>query len=577
MNKDSETRLRVVSIKELQFLTCLKHNLWGANNSHLHNWAVGDYIVFVVDKKITALARVNGEQYKSDEKIWTNGKYPYKLPIVFDVVLANDNRIAIVGEVKTYFKNNWDNYGIPIRFKLLIPDDSAREILNIIFEQKNSIEFYQSNVDELIGKFQYDDDKSDDKDSIFWEEKRDGKLDLKFRSLTLSNWRQFEMIDIQFHENLTILTGANGTGKTTLLNLLNYHFGWETEFINSEKSNENLTSFQDVKYIGELTYNNGKNGRINFPSVSSYTYKLEIDNKQNISGLYIPSHRSVFGFNEVESIPTRIKPLEKLYSEYTDLIKSDYNLNGNNIKPNYVLKESLISLAVFGYGNDVIKKNINSLTVFDEFKQVLKEVLPPKLGFNDISIVLPDVIFETNSGSFSIDAVSGGIAAIIDLSWQIFLHYKIKDKLVVTIDEPENHLHPEMQRRIMPSLIKAFPNIQFIVITHNPFIISSVKDSNIYILNHNEKNKVVTDKLDFVNKAGTSNDILREALGLPITMPIWVEDKLNQIIYKYSELDITEENFQELRNEMEEISLEKYIPTTIVDIIKQVKKNDSTN
>lgn len=577
MNKDSETRLRVVSIKELQFLTCLKHNLWGANNSHLHNWAVGDYIVFVVDKKITALARVNGEQYKSDEKIWTNGKYPYKLPIVFDVVLANDNRIAIVGEVKTYFKNNWDNYGIPIRFKLLIPDDSAREILNIIFEQKNSIEFYQSNIDELIGKFQYDDDKSDDKDSIFWEEKRDGKLDLKFRSLTLSNWRQFEMIDIQFHENLTILTGANGTGKTTLLNLLNYHFGWETEFINSEKSNENLTSFQDVKYIGELTYNNGKNGRINFPSVSSYTYKLEIDNKQNISGLYIPSHRSVFGFNEVESIPTRIKPLEKLYSEYTDLIKSDYNLNGNNIKPNYVLKESLISLAVFGYGNDVIKKNINSLTVFDEFKQVLKEVLPPKLGFNDISIVLPDVIFETNSGSFSIDAVSGGIAAIIDLSWQIFLHYKIKDKLVVTIDEPENHLHPEMQRRIMPSLIKAFPNIQFIVITHNPFIISSVKDSNIYILNHNEKNKVVTDKLDFVNKAGTSNDILREALGLPITMPIWVEDKLNQIIYKYSELDITEENFQELRNKMEEIGLEKYIPTTIVDIIKQVKKNDSTN
>lgn len=575
VSEKEEQRLRVVSISELQFLICLKYDLWGANNSHLNNWAVGDYIVFVIDKKISALAKVNGKQYKNEEEIWTNGKFPYKLPIVFEVVLANEDRIAVEGQVKEYLKNDWNNYGIPIRFKLLIPESSAKQILELIYKGKNAINYYKKNINKIISQFKDDNNTNKDKNYIPLQETKQDNMNLKFEKLNLKNWRQFEEIDISFHENLTILTGSNGTGKTTLLNLLNSHFGWEIEFINTDKSDKNSkTSQGDKSEIGKLTYSNGKVASINFPHGSTYTYKLEFKNEQDIDGLYIPSHRSTFGFNEVESIPTRVKPLEKLYNEYTDLIKSDYNLKNSAIKPNYLLKESLISLAVFGYGNDVIKTNIVSLTLFEEFKEVLKQVLPPKLGFNDISIMLPNVIFETDSGSFPIDAVSGGIAAIIDLSWQIFLHYKIRNKLVVTIDEPENHLHPEMQRRIMPSLIKAFPNVQFIIITHNPFIISSVKESNIYVLGYNKNKRIVTDKLDFVNKAGTSNDILREALGLPMTMPIWVEDKLNHIVTKYSKIDITEENFQELRNEMELIGLEKYIPNTIVNIVKQVKRND---
>ncbi len=53
---------------------------------------------------------------------------------------------------------------------------------------------------------------------------------------------------------------------------------------------------------------------------------------------------------------------------------------------------------------------------------------------------------------------------------------------IVLVDEIELHLHPRWQREILPSLQETFPNIQFIVTTHSPQMLSAIKRENIYIL-----------------------------------------------------------------------------------------------
>lgn len=55
---------------------------------------------------------------------------------------------------------------------------------------------------------------------------------------------------------------------------------------------------------------------------------------------------------------------------------------------------------------------------------------------------------------------------------------------VVLIDEIETHLHLALQRKIMPILIHLFPNIQFIVTTHSPFILNFINNTVIYDLAH---------------------------------------------------------------------------------------------
>lgn len=74
----------------------------------------------------------------------------------------------------------------------------------------------------------------------------------------------------------------------------------------------------------------------------------------------------------------------------------------------------------------------------------------------------------------------------------------------------------------MGRLLEAFPNAQFIIATHSPFMVSSVRDSFVYVLGYNP-NDVVNEsginsrvsslKLDAANKAGTASEILRDVLG----------------------------------------------------------------
>ena len=53
---------------------------------------------------------------------------------------------------------------------------------------------------------------------------------------------------------------------------------------------------------------------------------------------------------------------------------------------------------------------------------------------------------------------------------------------IVLIDEIETHLHVELQKKILPFLTNFFPNIQFVITTHSPFILNSISNAVIYDL-----------------------------------------------------------------------------------------------
>ena len=64
----------------------------------------------------------------------------------------------------------------------------------------------------------------------------------------------------------------------------------------------------------------------------------------------------------------------------------------------------------------------------------------------------------------------------IDLAYRSYILNKTNDfEGVVFIDELELHLHPTLQQEILQRLIRTFPNLQFIVTTHSPLVISNMK------------------------------------------------------------------------------------------------------
>ena len=58
----------------------------------------------------------------------------------------------------------------------------------------------------------------------------------------------------------------------------------------------------------------------------------------------------------------------------------------------------------------------------------------------------------------------------------------IETEGIVMIDEIDMHLHPKWQRHIVDDLKRTFPKIQFIVTTHSPFIIQSLKADEVISL-----------------------------------------------------------------------------------------------
>ena len=424
-----------------------------------------------------------------------------------------------------------------------------------------------------------------------------------FKRLSIHGWRQYGDIDLEFHPRLTVLTGANGCGKTTILNVLNRHFGWSITFLSTPKKRkkDGILEFfpglweklflkndsEDTKevMVGEITYDDDSVALLKIPTNVHKEYQFNIEGKKLVPGLHIPSHRPTFVHQEVDSLPTTPPTRSAIFRTYSDEIKNRH-ITGYSDRhaPNYHLKEALISLAVYGYGNEVVEANQEARELFEGFQDVLTKVLPPKLGFKKLLIEMPEVVMSTRSGDFPVDAASGGITAIIDLAWQIYTFSKqgeIKgNPFVVTLDEPENHLHPEMQRALLKNFIDAFPDAQFIVATHNPFIVTSVPDSNVYVLDYetidseSSQKRVNSFLLDNVEKAGSSNEILREVLGLDSTIPLWAEEKLNEIVSRYSSQILEESTLREFRSEMKEIGFDKYIPETLSKVSLEHDKTD---
>lgn len=423
-----------------------------------------------------------------------------------------------------------------------------------------------------------------------------------FKRIDIREWRQFSEIDVEFHPHLTVLTGANGAGKTTLLNLLSKSIGWDSHFVSSlekeasgsvryfnglKKAGDkilkrfikmlNYVEKQPSNKLGELEFSDGTIVDLMLPDeIKSGTYEILQNNKKSEKGVYIHSHRPNFPYKEVKSIPMSVATRQQIYSKYNEFNKTfvfDTYRNANEVSATALIKETIASLAVFGFGSQTVAKNENAKRLFEGYNHILQIVLPPKLGFKRIAVVAPEVMLCTDTGDFPIDAVSGGISSIIDITWQLYMFADPSEPFVALIDEPENHLHPELQKSFLGNLIRAFPNVQFIIATHNPFMISAVKDSNVYVFDYDENHKVFSTKLDYINRAGTSNAILRDVLGIDTSIPSWAEDYLKQIIQKYVSADFTQENLNNLRNDMKEIGLSDFIPETISQIAEE-KQND---
>jgi len=150
-------RLRLTKIDEYQFLTCLKNSLWGSQTARFKDWQIGDYLAIIVDKALAGLAQVSGKPFYSKERVWDNRPFPHRVPIRFTHILAKDQRIPILGEVRNALTSAWGpKYGWGILNQQVLTNDPANTIINAILSRPNSLTNFESNIEQLFQEAKQD-------------------------------------------------------------------------------------------------------------------------------------------------------------------------------------------------------------------------------------------------------------------------------------------------------------------------------------------------------------------------------------------------------------------------------------
>jgi hypothetical protein len=403
-----------------------------------------------------------------------------------------------------------------------------------------------------------------------------------FARLTIKDWRQFESIDIDLSARLTILTGENGTGKTTLLNLLGQAYGETIQFLGTPTRDSGGFQFRagrnrptgEFEQIGLISLRSGLSSRVGlrqWQGSNEPFFSPELAPYRSLPGLYLDAQRVIGPYQKLDSIPPRFNSASEIAFAYKQQLRNIWLPHQMAKTPGLLIKEALIAAALYGEGNSMVVGDPRAAEVWNGFQEILRRLFPTSLEFEGLIVDQGELILRTRSGPFALEAASGGIAAVMTLAWQIYLHaVDSPDAFTVCFDEPENHLHPSLQRTLLPALLDAFPNINFVVATHSPFVVTSTRDAKVFALRRNGDGLVESEFVPLADQAFSAAEVLDEVLGVGVTLPIWAERELDEILDQFRSAD-GQESVQDLVERLEAAGLRLTMPNVTEAIATEIE------
>ncbi|MCL1492825.1 MAG: AAA family ATPase [Pseudanabaena sp. Salubria-1] len=349
----------------------------------------------------------------------------------------------------------------------------------------------------------------------------------------------------EFHNDINVVTGINGCGKTTLLKILWYAISGNIERLVSDISFESfyletshfcLSLFNDDGIQWQHIANGIKqNGFINLGEYNSAneievlksliikdrTESLFFPTFRRIEGAYLKTIANIRSMGMTEKILSDIldKPIdafsikiqddfEKLSDTLTSLEHKficsvsthdlGYLLRLHHAKTTEKIDEYSRALNKSLISNlENIKSGIEdskdeSLAIVSKLQQEVADVDNKRDELLQPFKVLSELVTKVmrykgvKLDDFTIgesdDAIDSRMLSAGEQQMLSFLCYNaFYEDSIIFIDEPELSLHADWQRRLFPNLMKQQSSNQFVVATHSPFIYSKYEDKEIVL------------------------------------------------------------------------------------------------
>jgi len=354
---------------------------------------------------------------------------------------------------------------------------------------------------------------------------------MKINKLEIQNFKCIENATIKFNSSMTVLIGDNGTGKTTILDALSFVLGAFLTGIDGTPKRPLKTTekrqihnkdvfvvqlplrttvqlsllgedycyyLQSTKESGNPSYINAKKlidkakeltkqvrfgVGVNLPLMAYYNTTFEHKNKEvayakmtsRLIGYddclfpEVVSYKFLSWFKTFEDSKLKFNKDDGLYKAFTNAISSMIP-EWKNIHYNW--KED----DIVGQLDNVGWTSFRMLS--DSYKHIIR--------------IVADIAYRA-----------------IKLNPHLGINAVTETEGVVLIDGIDTHLHPKWQRAVVSGFKRTFPNIQFIVTTHSPQLLSSVHKNDIFILKGNKLHQPSSNPI-----GRDSSDILAEIMDI---------------------------------------------------------------
>lgn len=297
---------------------------------------------------------------------------------------------------------------------------------------------------------------------------------MKVKSMYIKKFKALKDFKIDFNDNVNVLIGENGIGKTTILELIYNMMISNENFILEEKDFGmcKLEVITDKKKPNNSFDHEDKN-KLDVREIvvdpESYKNKNELFKQQSSSYWWGKDTNIVY-------VPTGVN-FKKYKVETPKKIEQDVNmgvmLNSDEMSIN--LKEYLVNIHYKDLEDMSIGENPYRI---ERFRKLYNSFFEEKefIGVKDFE---PLFKIKSTGETYSSDELSSGEKQIFFRGGS-FLKMNLNNSIVL-IDEPELSLHPEWQQKILNFYKNIGESNQIIIATHSPHIVSSCKKGEVKV------------------------------------------------------------------------------------------------